>query len=485
MLLAAVLVLVSSVSCVSSQCQRLDADVLILGAGMAGLGAAEIFSQNGIDNFLIIEQSGVVGGKVQSAKFGGGVVELGAQWLFDADFNPPEGTIGNPLIPIIERCGIQFRSLPLGAQGIKGYNSFGEDITTQLLAATARYNAAVSPDIVGSVLSLLPDEEDIPASQGLRVGGWNARSLVEELAELFLFDIAFGVPPDLGSYRDTFDPVRLAVRSEVYGPASPAGGFIITHPEGYAAMPKCFAREFLSEDDPRLLLNTVVEEVIYGDDCVCVLTSGGVQYCGRYAIITFSVTSLQSGVVKFTPELPLSRNLTLSQFEVAQFLKIYLEYDEVFWDTDTDLILYLDERRDREHYPAFAPWGSFFPEQLPILESLLIGNEAKRIAQQDLSITKQEITDIMRNIYGRKARDPVNIIMHDFIVNPYFYGDFAAVSIHIAQLVDEISMPSGNLYFAGEPYEFLIHSAVHAALIHGRETAERIVQLLQGPLRSK
>lgn len=483
MLLVAVLtLLVGSASCsVSSQCQQLDADVLILGAGMAGLGAAETFSQNGIDNFLIIEQSSVVGGRVQSIKFGGGIVEFGAQMLFFADFNAPE-SISNPLVPIIERCGIQFRALPLGAQGIVGYNSYGQDITTLLQAAMGRYNSAVSPDIVRSVLSLLPDE-DIPVSQGLRVGGWNAFSLIEERAELFAFDEVFGVTPDIGSYRDPYDPDLQAIRNEMFGPSSL--NYIITHPEGYAAMPRCFAREFLDEDDPRLLLNTAVEEVIYGDDCVCVRTSGGVQYCGRYAIITFSVASLQNGVVTFTPELPLSRNLTLSQFEMAKFLKIYLEFNETFWDTDADFILYMDEKRSRGHYPTFVPWGSFFPEQLPILESLLIGNEAKRIAQQDLSITKQEIADIVRNIYGEKASDPVNITMHDFIVNPYFLGDFTGTSIHFPQLIDAINVPSGNLYFSGESYGYPLHSSVHAALIHGRETAERIVSLLQGPIQSK
>ena len=58
---------------VNSQAQcpdQMDADVLVLGAGMAGLGAAETLSRNGITNFLIIEQRDKIGGRVQTAEFG-------------------------------------------------------------------------------------------------------------------------------------------------------------------------------------------------------------------------------------------------------------------------------------------------------------------------------------------------------------------------------------------------------------------------------
>lgn len=60
-------VMATLVCSVSSQAQcpgQMDADVLILGAGMAGLGAAETLSQTGIDNFFIIEQRDQIGGRV-------------------------------------------------------------------------------------------------------------------------------------------------------------------------------------------------------------------------------------------------------------------------------------------------------------------------------------------------------------------------------------------------------------------------------------
>ena len=49
-----------------------DAQVLILGAGLAGLGAARKLSESGITDFLILEQRDRVGGRLQEAEFGGG-----------------------------------------------------------------------------------------------------------------------------------------------------------------------------------------------------------------------------------------------------------------------------------------------------------------------------------------------------------------------------------------------------------------------------
>ena len=57
-----------------------DVDVLVLGAGVAGLfAAAELERQN--VNFAVLEASDRIGGRVMSTTIGGYTVELGASWL--------------------------------------------------------------------------------------------------------------------------------------------------------------------------------------------------------------------------------------------------------------------------------------------------------------------------------------------------------------------------------------------------------------------
>ncbi|TDG46653.1 hypothetical protein AWZ03_006965 [Drosophila navojoa] len=73
--------------------------VLIIGAGMAGLSAANHLLQNGCDDFLIVEARGRVGGRIVSIPLGNNQkVELGANWI--------HGVLGNPIFEIAVQHGL-------------------------------------------------------------------------------------------------------------------------------------------------------------------------------------------------------------------------------------------------------------------------------------------------------------------------------------------------------------------------------------------
>ena len=52
-------------------------DVLILGAGTAGVSAAVKLTELGVTNFLILEAGDDIGGRVKAATLGSYVMELG------------------------------------------------------------------------------------------------------------------------------------------------------------------------------------------------------------------------------------------------------------------------------------------------------------------------------------------------------------------------------------------------------------------------
>ena len=228
--------------------------------------------------------------------------------------------------------------------------------------------------------------------------------------------------------------------------------------------------------------------------CVMATKDGEVrEYCAPYAILTFSVGTgeIVNNVVTFVPELPLAKWLEMQRLEMANFLKIYVEFNETFWDTGVEFTCYVDEINGREYYPVFTPRGEFLPNKPPILEAYmqyyyLFGDTALRVAHQNLEITKEQIAEVMRNIYGEKASDPVDIIMHDFIVNRYFFGDFSSATPGVSDYTfEELNHPIGQLYLAGEAYIPAIHSSAHDALVHGTQIGERIMQEILGPLTSK
>lgn len=56
-------------------------DVIIVGAGIAGLAAARKLQENGVSNLLVLEAQDYIGGRVKSETFYGARVELGAEFV--------------------------------------------------------------------------------------------------------------------------------------------------------------------------------------------------------------------------------------------------------------------------------------------------------------------------------------------------------------------------------------------------------------------
>src|SRR6266536_6033970 len=73
---------------------------------------------------------------------------------------------------------------------------------------------------------------------------------------------------------------------------------------GFNAFIKGEASTFLTPNDPRLLLNTIVKEIDYSDNGVMVTNKDGSCIQAEYTICTFSLGVLQNEVVKFKPAFP-------------------------------------------------------------------------------------------------------------------------------------------------------------------------------------
>ena len=58
-----------------------EAEVLVLGAGMAGITVAQRLKEEGVEGVVVVEGSERIGGRVKDVQFGGITVELGANWV--------------------------------------------------------------------------------------------------------------------------------------------------------------------------------------------------------------------------------------------------------------------------------------------------------------------------------------------------------------------------------------------------------------------
>ena len=461
----------------SQSCENADAEVLILGAGISGITAAKTLHDNGITNFTILEQRDRIGGRINSSRFAGATIELGAQWIVGADPSAPLN-MRNPIIRLAQRCGLQYRQRRVGGT-FTVYNREGVDITNDtLITFTSQY----LPALAGATQQLVQlqredplGDQDLSLDAAFRLSGWNARNPLQQWVEYFAVDLIYGAPADVLSFRRSLQ-IGEFVREDF---GNNTGNFLVTDPRGFMFIVDCIAEDFLATDDPRLHLNTTVTSIQWSDECVCasVIENGeSNQYCAPYAIFTFSVGVIENNVVQFIPPLPYSRLFAIHQYSLSNFLKIWIAFNETFWDEDVEWIGYADEINGREYFPIFTPLGTHLPGRPNIIEAFLTGETALRIAQQDIELTKLQIAEVLRRMYGQRAREPTDIIMHDFITNPYFYGDYRiAIPGVDMRNYRTLNSPLSRMYFAGE-MTARYHSSVHGSYLSGVDQANAVLR---------
>ena len=64
--------------------------VLILGGGISGIAAAKTLSDHGIKDFIILEGTDRIGGRMRKMEFFNNTIELGANWIQGVKNNPIE-----------------------------------------------------------------------------------------------------------------------------------------------------------------------------------------------------------------------------------------------------------------------------------------------------------------------------------------------------------------------------------------------------------
>ena len=102
-------------------------DVIIIGAGWAGLAAANILKKNGMTNFIVLEGRDYIGGRSRTVyDFGEDIpIDLGSEWV--------QGTINNPIFDIADKHKIPGANVK---DSIQVYRPNGEKFDTKSIFQT-------------------------------------------------------------------------------------------------------------------------------------------------------------------------------------------------------------------------------------------------------------------------------------------------------------------------------------------------------------
>ncbi|KAM0414727.1 hypothetical protein ACHAPT_013418 [Fusarium lateritium] len=362
--------------------------VAVLGAGIAGITAAQTLHNASIHDFLIVEHNDYIGGRVKHASFGKSsdgkplTVELGANWV--------EGLGSNPVWRLAQKHKVKnvysdYDSLlTFDQDGPANYEEAFEEFDGKFKNATKEAGFIQTENL-----------QDTSVRAGLSLAGWKPRQdPYKQLADWWGWDFETGYPPEQSGFQ-----FGIAGNNATFKHFSDETNLVIDQ-RGHNTWIIGEAMEFLTEDDPRLLLNTTIKTIHYGKEGV-IIRSEDTCIEAEFAICTFSLGVLQNDAVTFDPVLPRWKREAIEQFQMGTYTKIFLQFNESFWSDDTQYFLYADP--ERGYYPLFQSLNAKgFLEGSNVLFATVVASQAYKVESQSDEETKEQILEVLRSMFPDK-----------------------------------------------------------------------------------
>jgi len=444
-------------------------DVLVIGAGVAGLAAARDLSQAG-RTVALLEARGRIGGRVYTLHdpAWGLPLELGAEFLHGAADDTMRAARAARLV--VDRLPDQHYYARNGKLSTNRdfwatVSRIGKDIARKLARSKAGDFSMAEylerADLASDVRQLLIGfVEGYHAAHLDRI---SARVLVESDGET-----EDGEPG--GGNRQA----RIAA--------------------GYDAVPRWMV-DGLDPERARLRLNTVVKELVWKRGEVrarCVSATGAAldEVRARMAVIAVPHAVLKAGALRLTPAVP-ALERAVARLEVGQVFKIVLRFRESFWEEDGFIQDRLSEPRAEPaelnfvhgEQSAVPTWWTALPSHLPRLTGWAGGPRAEMLLDQDEASQVGQSLDALSQVLQvpRRLLDQQLEAwsLHDWRRDPWSLGAYTYPAVFGQHAHRVLARPiADTLFLAGEATVADEVGTVSGAIRSGRRAAKAVLARL-------
>ncbi len=416
------------------------ADVLVIGAGMAGVTAARECARAGLD-VIVVEAQDRIGGRMFTARdFCELPVEQGAEFIHTADADTWPEVRGAGLETV--RCDPADGYL-MSIGGVRSPALWSDPSLARLGDLLTEVATWDGPDITAA---------ELMASKGLE---GVARAMADQMLTLH----PLGDADQLGLRGLRDDRVVDLERGCDWRVAA-----------GYDALPRGIAEGL----DVRL--EWEVTAVRWAADAVTVTSTAGEDLAARAAVCTLPVGVLKAGAVGFAPDLPVAKWRALNALEMGPVLKILYRFDEPFWPDDLTMLgcdgpvrLYWTPLYGRDDAPA-------------VLTAYVSGYRARALsALTEADAAAVGLADLDRLFPdARPSRGVREWRRIDWCTNRFTRGGYSFVRLGGAGARAALAAPdTGALFWAGDATSTTtIAAVVHAAYASGRRAAADVTRHL-------
>lgn len=329
--------------------------IVVVGAGIAGLGAARALNDSG-HRVIVVEARDRVGGRIHTTMIGSQPVDLGASWIHGVDVNP--------LTDLAVRAGL--RRTPTDYDSIVVRNAVGVALASSDLdrASELLYEA-----VVGSNTS---------------VGG-AVESLLEELdadeRDLVRYALASEIEHEFAADGDELSIDALDEGEEYSG--------------GDALLPAGFDRLLTPLlGGYEVYTSTPVTAIAHGPGGVVVTTADLQAIAADRVLVTVPLGVLQARSITFDPPLHEAKQQSIDRLGMGVLEKVVLRYDAAFWDS-TDLLGHVGDEPGH-----FVEWLNLLPSVgAPVIVGFNAGSVALELLEGSDVAVVERATNVLSTMY--------------------------------------------------------------------------------------
>lgn len=409
-----------------------DVDVVVVGAGCAGLAAAKRLRASGL-TFRVIEAMDRIGGRAWTTTSDFGIpFDIGCAWLHAAD--------RNPFFSDARAAGWTLKHHDMGLDHLW----FGRRKATDAEMAAERRA-----------------EADLAACIERHKGSSDRLSTLVEACHGLRVSATFAGPMDFGADDDEISVTDYRAAADL-----DPNYFTL---EGYGALIHRWGA------DVPVTLSTPVRRIGWGGPDVEVETDKGTLRA-RAAIVTVSTGVLAFEDIAFTPDLPLDHQEAIFDLPMGLLTKVPLKIEGTRFGLRPfdDLLI---ERHARHDLYFLA-----FPFDLDLMVGFVGGDFAWEMEAAGRAAAVDFVTDRLVDLFGSDVRRAVSHgSMTNWSAERHVRGGYAAARPGKAHARDVLKDPVGErIWFAGEALAGGLKQTAAGARLSGEAVAGQVALRLAG-----